>query len=600
MEDKTPRWHNKVRNIKIDRRKLARRAERVEKVTQRHAHRFIVRRIDNARMVSREIITWLVVVGLMIGGLGLQLLWNQHGYVAEGRESGGAYVEGVIGPLDTLNPLYITSSATASISRLVFSSLYDYDSTGHLRQDVASSMTVSSDGRTHSVTIREDVKWHDGELLTVDDVVFTISMIRNEAVRSPLRVNWLDVTVEKKDNRTVAFTLPSSYAAFPHALTFPILPQHLLKDIAPAVIRESTYSKAPVGSGPFVFRRFQAADALSKHKVVNLVANKDYYRGAPKLARFEMHVFDDETSLASAVKAGDLSGTGDLSASSIDNLSARYKVTPAALNSGVYAIFNTKSTLLQDKDIRKALQVGTNTAAIRAQLNNAALPLDLPILPSQLTGVDIPKAPAYNLLQAGAKLDEAGWKIVDSSNIRKKGTETLTLTITTTKGSEYEKVAKLLQEQWKAFGVDAKLRIVDSGSASSVFVQDTLQARNFDVLLYKLALGADPDVYAYWHSSQVGQTGYNFASYSNSLVDANLASARARITPELRSVKYAAFSKQWLNDAPAVALYQSTVEYISNRNVSAVDPAARLVTAADRYENVLYWTVGPLDVYKTP
>ena len=131
-------------------------------------------------------------------------------------------------------------------------------------------------------------------------------------------------------------------------------------------------------------------------------------------------------------------------------------------------------------------------------------------------------------------------------------------------------------------------------------MQDTLQARNYDVLLYELAIGADPDVYAYWHSSQMGQAGYNFANYTNKTADANLASARSRLEPDLRNVKYKQFAKQWLEDVPAIGLYQPVVEYVSNDNVSAVPEGAQLVTAADRYANVQYWTVTQRAFYKSP
>ena len=143
-------------------------------------------------------------------------------------------------------------------------------------------------------------------------------------------------------------------------------------------------------------------------------------------------------------------------------------------------------------------------------------------------------------------------------------------------------------------------KIVDTSSVASTFVQDTLQGRNFDVLLYELAIGADPDVYAYWHSSQVGQTGYNFSGYSNQTVDASLASARARLEADLRSAKYKVFVQQWQEDAPGIALYQPVLEYVSSNAADTVKPNSTLVMESDRYANVQYWTITTDTVYKTP
>lgn len=597
MEERKKGWR-KLQDVRLDRRKLTRRARKVSTATQRHAHRFIIRRIENARLVSRQIITWLVLIGMVVAGMGIQLIWNQRGFVTEARAEGGLYVEGVVGPLNTLNPIYASTGADASVARLVFSSLYDYDTTGSLRQDVATSMRVSDDGRTYTVSLRDDVKWHDGQKLTAEDVVFTIDTIKNPSVRSPLRVNWSDVVVATEGTYAVTFTLPATYAAFSHAFTFPILPKHLLKDIPAAALRESTFSQAPIGSGPFAFRRLQASDALSRHRTVHLTAYQQYHRGAPKLARFELQVFDDEKNLLAATKAGELSGASDISPTSVAEVSKQREVTAAALNSGVYLIFNMTNPVLRDDTIRKALQIGTDTAQLRAKIGGGVIALDLPILPSQLQGANIPSAPQTDINKANVLLEEAGWKL--SGSTRSKDGQALSITLTTSKKPEYEKVAQVVKDQWRKLGVTVQIRSVDASSASSVFVQDTLQGRNFEVLLYELVIGADPDVYAYWHSSQIGQTGYNFASYSDTIADASLASARARLEPALRSAKYQTFLERWLEDAPAIALYQSVIEYVTNKNVDAVSPTSRLVTATDRYANVGYWSVAEDSVYKTP
>jgi peptide/nickel transport system substrate-binding protein len=142
--------------------------------------------------------------------------------------------------------------------------------------------------------------------------------------------------------------------------------------------------------------------------------------------------------------------------------------------------------------------------------------------------------------------------------------------------------------------------VIDTNDASTNFVQGILQARNYDVLLYELSIGADPDVYAYWHSSQIGMSGYNFSNYANKTADDALASARSRIEPELRNVKYKSFARQWLDDVPAIGLYQPVAEYVSNKNVRANNPAATLIFSYDRYANILDWSVNQKSVYKTP
>lgn len=598
MEVKKPGW-NQFKRIKLDRKRLARRVQKAEGATQRHAHRFIVRRIDNIRLVAREVTTWLVLVGIIIAALGVQLLVSKPQFMATARTEGGTFVEGTIGQIDTMNPLYLTTPSEASVSRLLFSSLYNYDETGHLHQDIIKSLSVDASGRVYTATIRDDVAWHDKTPLLASDIVYTVNLIKNPSARSPLRINWLDVTVAAINNTTVQFTLPATYAAFPHALTFPILPEHILKTVAPGAIRESTFSRSPVGSGPFTFRLLQAADNVSRHKVVHLAANPVYYAGAPKLDRFEIHAYPDEASLLKALRSGELSGASGLSPTVAPTIDlARYKLTPQALNSGVYLLFNMNNPILKDVKVRKALQAATDTAALRSDIGGGVLPLDAPILSSQLDGADVPQVAPPDIARAQALLDEAGWKMSGSGRMRDG--QALGFTITTTKNSENLRSIDNLAKQWRKIGVNVERKVVDTSGIASTFVQDTLQARNFDMLLYELAIGADPDVYAYWHSSQIGQTGYNFTSYSNKAVDASLASARSRLEPELRNAKYKQFIRQWQEDAPALALYQPVLEYVSNENVDAVRPGAQLVGEADRYANVLHWTVHSDTVYKTP
>lgn len=597
MDDQRKGWQQ-FRKIKLDRKRLSSRARKAEKATRRHARRFITRRIDNVRLVSREITIWLLIIGLLIAGIGVQIALGQRQYSATTTKPGGDYVEGSLGAVNTLNPLFASTNTETSAARLLFSSLYNYDSKGKLHQDLVKNVTISETHKTYTVTIRDDAKWHDDTPLTAQDVVFTVNLIKNPETRSPLRVNWLDISAVALNKTTIAFTLPSVYAAFPHALTFPVMPQHLLKSVTPAMVRESVFSQSPVGSGPFKFKRLQASDIVGGYQVVHMEANPNYYGGRPKLALFELRAYTSEDSIIKAVNAGELSGASDISAISAKDLKLTgARVIPQAVSSGAYLLLNTKNPILTDVKVRQALQAATDSAAIRKAIGGEVLPLAGPVLNSQLTGDPI-KAPRVDIPKARSLLTEAGW--AQSGSYRVKDGQTLTFTITTTKDKELNAALSMIVSQWKKIGVKVETNSVDTTNATSGFVQNVLQARNFDVLLYKLSIGADPDVYAYWHSSQATMSGYNFSNYSNPLADATLSSARSRLEPELRNAKYHQFAQQWLQDVPGIALYQPVVEYVAGENVYSIQKNTQLITPADRYANVQYWTVAKQSVYQTP
>ena len=584
--------------LKLGYKRLALRVKHAEGATQRHASRFILRRIENVRLVMTEIMIWLAAIALLIAGLGIQYSWNSQGSKKDGAKSGGVYVEGVIGNISTLNPLLAASEPEQAVSRLLFSSLYNYDVTGALHTDLAESMTVKDD-KVYTIKLRNAV-WHDGKKLTAEDVVYTINLIKNPQVRSPLRVNWLDISARAIDDSTVEFMLPAVYAGFSHALTFPVIPKHILQTVSPSSMREADFSSNPVGSGPFAVKRVQTSESTSSTDVVRMEPNTKYYGAVSTLSRLELRAYGNESLLVKAVNSGEVSAASGLSLSAADNIkSKQYSTKHWLLNKGVYLLMNNRSQTLQDARVRQALRYATDTSSIRATVGDNVARLDTPILQSQIAQ-RLPVAPDYNLDKAKALLKEAGWTY-NQGQWKGKDGRPLAVAVTTSSGrDEYKKIVDALKQQWSKLGVDVQLREIDTSSTTTSFVQSVLQPRDYDALLYELELGADPDVFAYWHSSQASASGYNFANYSNRTVDNDLVGGRSRTNSALRAAKYIQFVNQWLNDAPAIGLYQSVGSYVLNNGASIVEPRGSLNTMNDRYADVTTWSTGKASVYKTP
>lgn len=195
---------------------------------------------------------------------------------------------------------------------------------------------------------------------------------------------------------------------------------------------------------------------------------------------------------------------------------------------------------------------------------------------------------------AAAALDAEGW--VMSDGIRTKGEEKLRLRVVTRKNADYEAALQVLVGQWRKLGVQVDTQIFDTSDPTQNFTTDVLQQRNYDVLLDELAIGGDPDVFAYWASKGL----LNFSNYSNQVADDALMSARTRSDPALRSVKYIAFAKQWLADAPAIGLYQANYIYVHSKSTKAVGFDEVVVSGDNHFANVRNWTAKQEAVYKTP
>ena len=598
MAENQPSKWRRLPKLSFSSKELARRMKKVEGATVKHARRFVFRRMDSIREVRRHIAVWVLTIGVIIGASGLQLMWYQQSYRTAANANDGTYAEAVLGPVDTLNPIFAKTSAEESASYLLFSRLLTYDKTGNLNYDLAENMTISADRMTYTLNLRPDARWQDGTYVRAKDVVFTVNLLKNPATRSTIS-GWNDISATEVDDRTVAFKLPAVYAAFPHALNFlPILPEHVLRDIEPGAIRENDFSTKPVGSGPFSLRFIQEVDAATNRDIIHLARNNAYYKGAPKLDRFQLHVYGTSEAILRAVTTSEVNAATDISVSDTEKLTgnSRYSVERKPVNAGVYALFNTTTGVMSDKKVRQALQVGTDTAALRSVVGKNTPELHLPFVTGQVTG-DVPSEPVYDKAAAARELDEAGWKL--DGSVRKKDGVALKLSVVTTKNNDFERVLSAIAEQWRGLGVTVTTSIVDPTDPAQNVVQNILQPRSYDVLLYQLTIGGDPDVYAYWHSSQASR-GFNFSNYSNPISDDALASARTRIEPDLRNAKYVTFAKQWMADAPAIGLFQATTQYVYSQSVHAMPEGEVLISAADRYADVLYWTVGQRVVFKTP
>lgn len=591
------RWH-RLPKLSLDSRSLAKRMHKLENATVRHANRFIIKRWSSVRESRRHIISWIIGLGLLIAAAGLQLMWYQQSYKTDIPSNDGTYAEAVLGPINTLNPIFASTSAEQSAGYLLFSRLYKYDTTGHLVGDLATDVSISKDETTYTVTIRPDAKWQDGILVSAKDIAFTIDLMKNPVVRSTI-TGWDEVGVKIVDDTTIEFKLKSPYAAFLHALTFPVLPEHILGDVAPVNLRENAFSQNPVGSGPFKFRFTQDVEFSEGRKVIHMIRNDMYYNGLSKLARFQLHVYGTTDDIVHALKLSEVNAAADLPSTSVNDVSSnRYQIVTVPIKRGVYAILNTKSDLLKDINIRRALQIGTNTQAVREKLQVKVLPLDLPFVEGQLTG-NVPTAPQFDAKQAAKILDKDGW-VLGSDGVRAKKGQKLNLSVVVTKDSELERVLEVLAGQWRDLGIAVDTKIVDLNDISQNTAQDILQNRNFDALLLQLTIGADLDVYAYWHSSQATPQGSNLSNYSSAVSDDALLTARIRSEPALRNAKYITFARQWLSDVPAIGLYQSTMQYVYSKNIKSFNESNTLVSPINRYADVMDWFVGTRPGYKTP
>jgi peptide/nickel transport system substrate-binding protein len=555
-----------------------------------HIDRHLFRRINNFADVGRFMVAWLLLIVILIGGVAYQSRGLEKYYLSSQGIDGGVLNEGMIGSYTTPSPLFAVSTVDLTVSRLIFSSLLTYDDHGSLVNDLADSVSRSDDGLNYTVKLKQGVMWHDGEKLTAKDVVYTYTAIQNIDTKSPYNVSWQGVKISQVDDYTVSFLLPSPLNSFPLSITNGIVPAHILSKVSYADLRGSEFNSRPVGSGPFKFTRVVRIDdvqSISKRQRIETVKNDKYFRGVPKLDAYLLFALKDEADVKEQLRTRQIDVAVLGSSPDLGELDSKYVVTNIPLLAGTYVFFNTQKPPFNSTEFRQALLVGTNTDLLRSKLGYPVQKVESPLLSAQ-SGYDISYLQnSYELAAANNALDILGW-VRDPNNqgFRKKDNVALELNLTTLEGSDFAVIASALQSEWGK-GLGIKLNI---STKSSSDIQPLVLQHAYDMILYGISIGIDPDVYAYWHSSQAVADRFNLSLYKSDAADRSLEAGRTRPDVGLRAAKYKPFLDAWKKDAPAIGLYQPPVFYVSRSKIYGFEPA-RLNSSSDRFYNVQNWQV---------
>lgn len=586
MVDRTTklRWRRRMRRSRRQVEDLGVQAE--EQIEQ---HFF--KRLNRLATVRRFVASWVILIGLLIGGVFYQLSALGKHYQSVVPVPGGTLTEGILGSFTNANPLYATGPVDSAVSRLLFAGLLKYDEQNALVGDLAESWTANEAEKTYTVVLRPNLKWQDGEDLTADDVVFTYKTIQNPDARSPFFSSWQKIQVEKVNARTIRFTLPSALASFPHGMTNGIVPKHLLESTPPAQLRSIRFDTVePIGSGPFKLSALEVSGDTpeTRSEQLALVPNEYYYAGRPKLQQFKIKSFLSEKAMLADFEKRELTSMSGLTevpdTFAKDTTVHDYNI-PLTGEVGVF--FRTTQEVLQDVKVRQALVQGVDQNEIIKGLGYPVRAVRSPLLPTQMgSNKDLVQLP-YDTAQANKLLDEAGW-VKGKDGIRTKNNLPLSFGLYAQNTSENTYITQKLQSSWRALGVDAKVLLQSDSD-----LQTNVAAHNYDALLYGISIGTDPDVFAYWHSSQGDSRAanrVNFSEYRSVTADRSLEAGRNRADPELRAIKYRPFLQAWRTDAPALMLYQPRYLYISREIIYNLNPKL-MNRGSDRYANVHNWMI---------
>lgn len=460
------------------------------------------------------------------------------------------------------NPLMPRNEADEGVQLSLFDGMVRFDPDGTLVPILATEVPsienggISEDGLQWRVKLRDDVKWHDGEPFTAEDVKFTLDLIVDPDFRSWRTLGHdlvRDITIVSPTE--ITWRMEEPFAPYMSILCETmILPKHVLEPEADR--NTAPFNQAPIGTGAFKWGQRIAGDHIE------LVANPDYFGDGPYIERLIYKYIPDLTVLYTQFKSGDIDIIG-LQYISPDNYAEAKdlpgKVVTVVPTSSIECIlFNLERPQFKELAVRQALY-----AALDKQTIIDALYYGLPTptesyLPQQSYYYNpaLPKH-EYNLETAAKLLDDAGW-VPGAGGVREKDGVKLSFSNSTTSGNHLrEQAQQFIQQSLGQIGVELTI----ANLPPAVMWGEYWSQSQFDSVIVGLVFtsGPDPDVIARFGSGSIpakGGRGSNNAQYQNPDLDKLLEEGVKVFDPVARKEIYSQVQEVIREDLVIMPMFQ--------------------------------------------
>jgi len=373
--------------------------------------------------------------------------------------------------------------------------------------------------------LRPGVRFHDGHVLTAEDVRFTYRAIMDPTNLSPRVSDYEPVkSVEVVDPLTVRIVYKRLYSPALATWGMGILPEHLLnrqalrkeaealgRDPDSFTMRQSRFDRHPVGCGPFRFDRWESDQFISLERF------DGYWEGPPNYHRYVMRIIPDLLTQEMEFYSGTLDSY-HVQPHQVERLEKdpRFQCFSGTSFGYTYIGYNLRRAPFDDVRVRRALGMAINVDHIISYvLYHQGERITGPFaVQTDYYDRRIPPLP-YDPEGALELLNQAGWKRNEDGWLEKDG-KRLEFTLITNSGNDIRKaVLAIAQDAWKQIGIDVRTDVLEW----SVFIQERVNKLDFDALVLGWVMGIEPDLYQIWHSSQTHPHQLNFVGFKNPEAD---------------------------------------------------------------------------------
>lgn len=470
----------------------------------------------------------------------------------------------------TLHPLYNVPENVQQVLFLIFSPLVNIEENGTISSNLAKSWMVNETETTVTITLRNDVKFHDGQPLTTADVIYTLQQIQ-QIPDSPYKSSVENIaSMEAVDAYTLKIIYKQAFSGVLQTLFFPVIPKHIydVKDQASAIMR-------PVGSGPYTFEDFTASKRMS------LKANSSYFKGKPLIESVQVNIIPDEESSLYAFKQGlidvvytDLTEWGKYTN---NKGTSSYEM---ASNIYEFMGLNLSKAIFQNANIREALLCAINRQdMVQRYYLEHAIVTDTPISPVSYLYDKSIEIRTYDKEKARFLLTQEGYEKGSNGLLMKNNVPFRFTLLVNEENTDRVNVAKVIKELYAEIGIEVTIEAVDKDTYFN-----RITSRQFDAFLGGFKLSYATDLSFALNSNRIG-SGENYVGYNDETMNELL--QKAFLANETTKAEaFNKFQQYFITQNPYLSLYfKKSVMMTSSQIKGNVHP-----TPLNIFANVEVWT----------
>jgi peptide/nickel transport system substrate-binding protein len=469
------------------------------------------------------------------------------------------------------------------INELIFEGLTRYGSNLQPVPALATRWSVSKNGLVWTFHLRKGVTWQNGRPFTSKDVVFTFNDIAlNKKLGANFASDYAPVSqVKAVGPYEVQFLLKTPFSALPSYLAYfeGILPASSFAGVKNPWTLSSFDKQHPIGTGPYQLDKFVPGS------YVELRRNDHYWGGKPQVRTILFKIIPNANTQVAEMLSGGLDLISLQNTALLGPLKSdpNLQIIRSQENLYYWVALNQNDPRFRNVLVRRALLLAINRPAIiKSLLGGYGQVATGPIAPLQKAIYD-PKVAQYPYDPTLAKklLAEAGWLPGPNGRLEKGG-KPFTITMPTGQFGQLVPMSELVQNYWKAIGIDVQLKVTDWNT----YIKQVVVDRRYQATLAWWSTPPTPDIGPYYASS-AAVTGSNIPNYRSAKLDALLAAGQDARTPAQEKAAYAKVQEFVASQLPYLYLWYPDILVVKSKRIGGMSD----VNLPEAFQHSVNWTV---------